>query len=272
MNRLARCLLWGTACAAGFISGAASAHTDGVRAPPDLLERIGFSQNLGAQVPLDLTFRDAHDRKLSLREALDGKPVVLVPGYFACANLCSTVRAGVSHAVAQSGLVPGGAFNVVLVSIDPRDTPVTARTAQRSDASAHPDAGVERWSYLSGPQNESAALMDAIGFRYFYDARNDEYAHAAGIVLLTPQGKVAQYLLGVEFAGRTLRLSLVDASQGAIGSVVDRLLLMCSHYDASTGRYSLTIQRVLQLLGALTVLALIGWIMLLRRGDAQRGG
>ena len=241
-----------------------------LRAPPGLLERVGFDQHLGAQVPLDAVFRDADGRPVRLRGLLDGKPALLVPGYYTCRNLCTAVRAGVANAVRRSGLVPREQFNVLLVSIDPRDGWKNARTAQSNDELAHPRASIGDWHYLSGAQDAIAPLMRSIGFRYFFDDRDDQYAHAAGIVLLTPQGRIAQYLFGVQFAPETLRLALVSASQGAIGNIVDRLLLLCCDYDASTGRYTLTIDRVMQGLGIATALILIGGIVWLRHAEKQR--
>jgi len=241
-----------------------------LRAPPDLLQRVGFDQNLGRQVPLDAHFREANGARVSLRDLLRDKPTLLVPGYFDCRNICSVVRSGVANAVRRSGLKPSGQFNVVLVSIDPKETPADARTTQSNDALAHPGAGVARWHYLTGAQSDIAPLMRAIGYRYFFDKRDGQYAHATGVVLLTPQGRVTQYLFGVQFAPETLRLALVDASHGKVGNIVDRLLLLCCAYDVSTGRYTLLIHRVMQGLGITSALALCGWILVLRRGELKR--
>jgi protein SCO1/2 len=238
-----------------------------LRAPPDLLTRVGFDQKLGGQVPLQLTFRAADGSRVRLDDLLDGRPTLLVPGYFGCANLCGAVRAGVAHAIARSGFTPGKQFNVVLVSIDPQETPVNAQVVQHNDAKAYPGADAQRWHYLTGAPAAIAAITGAIGFRYFFDARNGQFDHAAGIVLLTPQGRVAQYLFGVGFAPRTLRLALVAAAHKKIGNVVDRLLLMCCDYDASTGRYSVPIHRVMQGLGIGFALMLCGWLVFLWRRD-----
>jgi protein SCO1 len=240
--------------------------------PPQLLARVGFDQRLGAEVPLDLVFRDARGAPLRLREALEGKPALLVPGYYGCTNLCDVVRAGVAQAVTASGLKPGEQFNVVLISIDPRESVADAATAQRGDAQEHPGAQVSRWRYLVGAPAAATALARAIGFRYVFDPRNGQYAHAAGIVVVSPRGTVTQYLLGVQFAPLTLRLALVSASQGRIGSLVDRLVLLCCDYDSSTGRYSLLISRVLQGMGLLTLLTLGGLLIALRRGESRAHG
>jgi protein SCO1/2 len=256
-------------CITGRCIASTQSH---VRAPPDLLQRVGFDQDLGARVPMDGMFRDAHGNPVTLRALAQGRPTLLVPGYFHCANLCGIVRAGVANAVEASGFAPGKQFNVVLVSIDPRDTPKSALATKRNDAFAHPGAYVQQWHYLTGPEATSAALMRSIGFRYFYDSRNDQFDHAAGVVLLTPDGKVSQYLFGVKFPARTLRLGLVHASDGRIGNLVDQFLLLCCQYDASTGRYTLVIHRVMQGLGIATALLLAGFLLVLRRMERRRGG
>ncbi len=242
-----------------------------LRAPPDLLDEVGFDQALGAQLPVGATFREASSTRVQLRDVLDSKPALLVPGYYSCMNLCGAVRAGVAKAVAASGLTPGKDFNVVLVSIDPSDTPNTAAATQHHEAIAHPDADVARWHYLTGTDVAVRSVMHRIGFRYFYDARNRQYDHDAGIVLLSPQGTVTQYLFGVQFAPETLRLALVNASHGRIGNLVDHFLLLCCNYDPSTGRYSLVIHRIMQGLGIATALLLCGLVVALRRIELRGG-
>ncbi|HEY6923150.1 MAG TPA: hypothetical protein VI653_06770, partial [Steroidobacteraceae bacterium] len=191
-------------------------------------------------------------------------------GYYDCENLCGAVRAGVAHAISRCGLTPGEQFNVLLVSIDPRETAQDAQAAQRRDAASHPHAYVTRWHYLTGSSSARAALMRAIGFRSWFDERDGQYAHPAGIVLLSPEGLVTQYFFGVQFVPQTLRLALISASQGRIGSFIDQLVLLCCDYDPSTGRYSLLISGVLQALGILTALGLGTLILLLRRYEGKR--
>lgn len=269
MKSLKRILACALLCIAGIAGARAGAPTT-LRAPPGLLDKVGIEQMPGAQVPLDTVFRDTGGHELRLGDLLQGKPTLLVPGYYGCQNLCSVVRAGVAHAVARSGLQPGKQFNVVLVSIDPQETSTTAATARTNDATLYPDAGVSRWHYLTGTGAASADLMRDIGFHYLYDPRNGQYDHDAGVVLLSPQGRVTQYLFGVKFAPETLRLALVDASQGRIGNIVDHFLLLCCDYDPSTGRYSLVIHRVMQVLCVATVLTLVALILLLRRIERRR--
>lgn len=257
------------ALGASSLASSAAARETTVPPPPNLAARVGLGQKLGAPVPLDLTFRDARGATLRLREALAARPTVIVPGYFGCTNLCSVVRAGLARAVEASGLEAGEQFNVVVFSIDPRESSSDAAVAQHGDARAYPAARISRWRYLIGAPRASAALAQALGFRYLFDPRNGQYAHAAGAVVLSPLGTVTQYLPGVQFAPLTLRLALVGASRGRIGSVIDRVLLLCCDYDPSTGRYSLLISRILQALGLLTAVTLGGLILALRRAEAR---
>lgn len=238
--------------------------------PPDLPTRVGFDQRLGAAVPLAPVWRDAQGGRVALGTALGNRPTLLVPGYYRCRNLCDVVRAGVAQAVAASGLKPGGEFNLVLFSIDPQETAADAAAAQRRDAAAYPRGAVAHWLYLTGTAAAVSELTRAIGFRSLFDPRNGQYAHPAGIVLLSPRGLITQYLLGVRFSPLTLRLALVDASHGRIGTFVDRLLLICCDYDPATGRYSLLITRVLQGLGLLTAATLAALLGVLRRAERTR--
>lgn len=255
-------------CLGGPLGAAAWAATP-VPPPPDLPQRVWFEQRLGAQLPLEAYFRDSRGTRVRLREVLGGRPAVLVPGYFRCTNLCDVVRAAVAQAVLGSALRPGDEFDVVMLSIDPRESPTDAAAAQRSDAEAHPGAHVAQWRYLTGTAAANADLASSLGFHALFDPRTHQYAHAAGIAVVSGQGRITQYLLGVRFSALTLRLAVVSASQGRIGSLVDRLVLLCCAYDATTGRYSLLINRVLQGMCLLTVFTLGGLIFALRHRELR---
>lgn len=232
--------------------------------PPDLDQRAGFDQHVGEDVPMQARFRDASGRVLDLRTLAGGKPLLLALGYYRCPNLCDVVLKGMAHALAGLDLKPGRDFGVAFVSIDPRETPADARQAQAVLARMNPRAQVPRWHFLTGEPNAIAPLARAVGFRYFYDPRMHQYAHAAGLIVVTPQGKVAQYFFGVSWPPSSLRLALVGASHGRLGNLIDQLALLCCGYDPTTGRYSLMIGRSMQVLGVAFVLALLAWLAWLK--------
>lgn len=252
-------------CACNAVAAAA-----GLRAPANLASKVGFDQELGAQVPMQVLLQDVHGAAVPLRTLLGGKPAVLVPVYYRCRNLCDVVRAGIARAVAASGLRPATDFRVLLLSFDPREGPLDAGAAQHEDAAANTAAGVQNWQYLTGSPSAIGAVMDSIGFRYFFDARDGQFAHGAGAVILSPQGRTTQYLFGVQFSAQTLRLALVNAVHGRIGTVLDEFILFCCNYDASRGRYSLAIQGVMRALGVLTALLLGLLIVALLRAESKR--
>jgi len=233
--------------------------------PPDLDQRAGFDQRLGTAIPAHARFRDASGRTVDLHTLAHGKPLLLALGYYRCPNLCDVVLKGMAHTLARLDLKPGRDFEVAFVSIDPKETPAEARHAQTMLARMQPSAAVPRWHFLTGDPAAIAALARAIGFRYFYDERLHQYAHAAGLVAITPDGKVAQYFFGVSWPPASLRLALVGASHGHLGSLIDRLVLLCCGYDPTTGRYSLAIGRAMQVLGVAFVLALVGWLAWFKR-------
>jgi protein SCO1/2 len=256
------------ACACLWLSAAAVAHAP--MAPADLDQRAGFDQRLGAQVPMELHFRESDGQSRSLRQVANGKPILLAMGYYRCPNLCDAVLHGLAHAVATLTLRPGQDFEVVFVSIDPRELPADAAASQRMLAREQPAAKVDRWHLMTGDETDVQSLAHAVGFRYFLDPRNDQYAHAAGVMVLSAEGRVTQYMFGVDYPPRSLRLALVDASRGKLGGLVDQLVLLCCGYDPSTGRYSLLIGRVMQFIGIgfAVVLGAIVWRLHRRRRAA----
>lgn len=243
----------------------AALATDSPPPPPDLSQRVGFDQRIGATVPPSLEFRDVHGQAVSLRQLAKGKPLLLALGYYRCKNLCGVVLQGMAKSVAAISLRPGRDFAVAFVSIDPRETPADAAARQRMLVAMAPRANVADWHFLTGATASIQELAHAIGYRYFYDPRIDQFAHATGVVVLAGDGRVAQYLFGVQFPPRNLRLALVEASQGRLGNVIDQLVLFCCSYDPSTGRYSPLIGRIMQILGGCFVLLLGVVLFLLHR-------
>ena len=238
---------------------------------PAPLREIGFDQNLDKPVPLDTPFRDESGRTVTLGEYFGRRPVVMVFAYYDCPMLCTMVINGLASALDVLSLEPGRDFEIVTVSFNPRDTPAsaTAKKAVYLERYRRPGAA-EGWHFLTGDQPQTDRLTKAAGFRYAWDAETKQYAHPSGVIVLTPDGRLSKYLFGIEYGPRDLRLGIVEASAGKIGTPVDALLLYCYHYDPMTGRYGLAIMRAMRIAGATTVLALGGFIVFMVRNDKRR--
>ena len=236
--------------------------------PPEL-QNVGFEPQLNAQVPLDIEFRDETGRDVRFGDYFSRKPVLLALVYYGCPMLCNQVEQGVVGALKMLSFNASRDFDVVFVSFDSRETPDMAARKKES-AMAHygrPETA-SGWHFLTGSENSIEALTKAANFRYSFSAKTGIFAHASGIMLLTPDGRISRYFYGVEYPGRDLRLGLVDASAGKIGTPIDHLLLYCFEYDPSNARYSATILRIIRLGGILTILAIVSGILIFRRrGD-----
>ena len=242
-------------------------------APPGL-EGVGIDQRLNEEVPLDLTFKDEQGKTVRLADYFhDGRPVILNLVYYQCPMLCTEVLNGLTAALKVIRFEPGKQFEIVTLSIDPRETPQLAANKKEMYLKrlGNPNAA-QGWHFLTGEQSQIKALADAIGWHYQYDPKLDQFAHAAGIVLVTPQGKIAQYYYGVEYSAKDMRLGIVEASQNKIGSLADEVLLYCYHYDPRTGRYGATIINIMRLAGITTVLVLGGALVLLFRSEKHDQG
>jgi protein SCO1/2 len=237
---------------------------------PKALREIGFDQNIDQRVPLETVFRDESGATVRLGDYFRKKPVVLVFAYYDCPMLCTQVINGLSSALGVMTLNPGKDFEIVTVSFNPRDTPAsaTAKKAVYLERYRRPGAA-EGWHFLTGDQPQIDRLTKAAGFRYAWDAETKQYAHPSGVIVLTPDGRLSKYLFGVEYGPRDLRLGIVEASDGKIGTPVDSLLLYCYHYDPVTGRYGLAIMRTIRLAGAATVLAIGAFIVVMVRRERQ---
>jgi protein SCO1/2 len=247
-----------------FLLFAASASAQTRSAPagppaadkPAILREIGIDQRLDERVPLDLAFRDEEGRTVRLGEYFGRRPVVLALVYYECPMLCTQVLNGLVGALRTVSLDAGRDFDVVAVSFDPDEGPELARAKKQSYLERYGRAGTEAgWHFLTGSRESIERLTTAVGFRYTYDPKRDEFAHGAAITILTPSGVISRYFYGIEYAPRDVRLGLVEASANRIGSITDQILLLCYHYDASTGRYSFTVLTAVRLGGILTVAA-----------------
>jgi protein SCO1 len=239
---------------------------------PPALRSIGFDQNIDQQVPLDTVFRDESGAAVRLGDYFGKRPVVLVFAYYDCPMLCTQVINGLSSALGVLTLVPGKDFEIVTVSFNPRDTPATAAAKKAGYLERYQQPGAsESWHFLTGDQPSIERLTQAAGFRYAWDADTRQFAHPSGIVVLTPDGRIARYLFGIEYSPRGLRFGIIDASAGKVGTPADSLLLYCYHYDPMTGRYGLVIMQAIRLAGAATVLALGAFILIMLRRERARG-
>jgi protein SCO1 len=239
-------------------------------AQPDVLREIGIDQKLGNQLPLALTFRDENGQTIQLQQYFGAKPVILSFVYYECPMLCTQVLNGLLESLKTLSFDVGKQFNVITVSFDPGETSALAAGKKESYLKQYGRAGAEQgWHFLTGDTAAIRQLTQAAGFRYKYDPVTDQFAHASGIMVITPQGKIARYFYGIEYPARDLRLTLVEASENKIGSVVDQVLLYCFHYDPSVGKYGLVIMNVLRLAGIATVLTLGTFMIVMFRRDRK---
>jgi len=236
---------------------------------PSILDHVGIEQRLNQQVPLDLAFADETGQAVQLRQYFGSKPVILALVYYQCPMLCSQVLNGLAGAL--NGIVRfnvGRDFNVVTVSFDPRDTPQSAAENKKSYISRYRRAGAAQgWHFLTGRKDQIDALASAVGFHYAWDPQVKQFAHASGIMLLTPDGRLAQYYYGIEYAPRNIQLGLIEASQGKIGNLADELVLYCFHYDPTQGRYGAAIFNILRVSALATLLLLGGFMIVMFRRD-----
>ena len=242
---------------------------------PPALVNVGFDPQLNAQIPLDQTFVDEYGQPVTLREYSGKKPVVLAFVYFTCPMLCSQVEQAVVGTLKMISFDPGRDYEVVFISFDPSDTPDAALKKKHEAMSRFARPATDNgWHFLTGTRESIDAVTKAADFRFSYDAKSRLFGHASGILILTPDGRISRYFFGVEYPPSNVRLGLVDASAGKIGTPVDHLLLFCYQYDPTKARYSATILTVIRMGGVVTLLCMaIGFVIFRRRehrGDRSR--
>jgi len=240
-------------------------------ATPGVLQEVGFDQKLGERLPLDLAFKDETGKDVKLGDYFGKKPVVLSLVYYQCPMLCTISLNGLAGALEVLSFVPGQEFQVVTVSFDPKEGPVLAAAKKKVYMTRYKRPQADQgWHFLTGSKESVDRLTKAVGFRYVWDAETKQFAHPAGILVATPEGRIATYLFGVEYSPKDLRLALVDAAGGRIGTAVDQVLLYCYQYNPKTGRYSTSILNLVRLGGILTLLALGGFILTTTRRSRGR--
>lgn len=237
----------------------------------NVAKEIGIDQKLNGQLPLEAVFKNEKGETVRLGDYFGSKPVLINLVYFRCPMLCGFVLDGIVKVLRPTTFTPGKEFEIVTVSIDPKDTPAEASEKKAKTLKDYKRPGAEKgWHFLTGDKSSIDALADSLGFRYVYDSKSGQYAHAGGIMVATVQGKISRYFYGIEYAPRDLRFALVEASANKIGSFADQILLLCFHYDPMTGKYGFVIWNVLRLAGFFTLsLILIGVFFMLR---AERAG
>ena len=253
-------------------SAAAFADVRSSSVVPEALKDVRIEQKLNGLVPVrDLRFKDEAGHEVRLGDYFGEKPVILALVYYECPMLCNLTLNGLYRAMKAMPLEIGRDYEVVTVSFDPRETPALAAAKKKEYVSKlrKPQAAAG-WRFLVGEETQVQALAEAVGFRYRWDDKARQFVHASGLMVLTPEGRLSRYFYGVEFSARDLRLGLVEASEGKIGSAVEQILLYCYHYDPTSGKYSVAINNVIRASGAATVVALVSFWFVMFRRERQR--
>ena len=238
---------------------------------PPVLKKVGIDQHLNEQLPLDAVFKDEQGRDVRLGQFFKGKPVILSLVYYQCPMLCNQVMNGMLGSFRQISFNLGEQFEVVTVSFDPTETPALAAAKKQTYVAGYNRAnGAAGWHFLTGDAANIKQLADAVGFRYTWDEQTKQFAHASGIMIATPEGKLARYFYGIDYPPKDLRLSLVEASANKIATPVDALMLYCYHYDPSTGKYGVVIMNVMRVAGIITIILIVGLLLLLRKIGRRR--
>ena len=238
---------------------------------PKALREVKIEQRLNEQLPLDLQFKDETGRTVQLREYFNrSKPIVLSLVFYKCPMLCNQILTGLLASLRAQSFNVGREFEVLTVSFDPRETPEMAAEKKLDYVGRYNRPGADKgWHFLTGDEESIRRLTEAVGFHYNYDEKTNQFAHASGIMVLTPEGKLSRYFYGIEYFPKDLRLGLVEASDNKIGSVVDQLLLYCYHYDPATGRYGPIVMNIMRLGGLVTLVGIGALILILKRRGSK---
>lgn len=232
------------------------------------LNAVGYIQELGERLPEDLAFTNQYDEEVALASLVDSKPTVLVMSWLECPNLCSILLDSLAALVKKLPF-DSDKYNVVVASIDPRENPETSRNAINRLSGKYGPI-VNDWFFLTGKQGVIDSLADAVGFRYEYDAEADSFAHPAGFVVLAPGGAVSRYMFSMEPSAPDMKLALLDAADGEIGSTIDQIVLRCYRFDADSGRYNFAVMRAIQIVALVFVIALVALVWWVRRRNARK--
>jgi len=239
---------------------------------PGPLGKVAFEQKLNEQLPLDLPFKDENGKDVKLGDYFHKKPVILTFVYYECPMLCTQVLNGLQSALGVIDESIGDQFDVVTVSFDPREKPVLAAAKKKIylDEYKRPSAA-QGWHFLTGEQPAIDALTRAAGFSYVWDDDSKQFAHASGVVVATPEGKLSNYFFGIDYAPRDLKFALIESSHGTIGRLTEKVLLYCYHYDPAKGNYGFVAMRAVRIGGAVTLAALVGFVFVSLRRERAAG-
>ncbi len=236
--------------------------------PDEMLKRNGIEHRLGAMAALDTPWTTSDGKEIMLNSLFNGKPVILVPVYYDCPMLCQLVLRGLVKGLNELALAGEKDFDLVIYSIDPTDTPEDAAASRTTFMEQYKQSHQARSvTFLTGSENASKLLSKSIGFKYEKDPASGEYIHSAVLLFLSPDGKIMRYMGGIDFDPKGVKLALIEAANGKVGSFWDQILLVCYHYNPSKGKYSLAVDRILQVSGSATALALFGFIFFSLRSE-----
>ncbi len=241
---------------------------------PTPLSRVNIAQKLNSQLPLDTVFTDDHGNQVKLGQYFTGqRPVVLALVYYECPMLCTQVLNGLVRAARMLDMTPGKDYDVVVVSFDAREKTAEAAAKKASYVKdyGHPETA-DAWHFLTGSLASIKSITEAVGFTYIWDPHTAQFAHASAIYVATPEGKLSKYFMGIEYSPKDLRLGLVDASHGRIGSVVDQVLLFCYHFDPESAKYTPFALGLVRIMGAATALSLGGFVVIMLRRESRQKG
>ncbi len=241
---------------------------------PQVLTQVGIDQHLAQELPLDAKFKDETGKDVTLGDYFHSeRPVLLAIVYYDCPMLCTQVLNGMTSALGVLKFTAGKEFDVVAISIDPRETPEIAAAKKKTYIQRYRRPGSEdAFHFLTGQQPAITAVTKAAGFRYVWDEKTQQYAHASALILVTPEGKIAQYYYGIEYSPKDMRLGMIEASKDRIGNLADQIVLYCYHYDPTTGKYGAMLMNVVRAGGVFTVLLLVGFMFISIRHEKHAGG
>lgn len=240
--------------------------------PPPAIDGVSLDERLGQRLPPDVRLTDHLGRAVTLADLLDDeRPVIVVLAYYRCPMLCGLTIGGVATGLAELGWAPGEDFHVVTISFDPRDGPADAERARtRAIEQLGRDLDDEQWPFWAGDEAEVRRLADALGFHYVYDERTDQYAHPAAVFVLTPGGVLSRVLYGFDYPALDLRMALVEAGDGSVGTIAEQVLITCYRYDPATRRYGFWVLGFLRVGGLLMLIMIGSGLIVLIRRDRRR--